>query len=78
MNYFKKCTVCVPPERHPGCQSHCRHYAEGKAAYDRDKARANKHREADLYSCGAMMANRDRTAKQNKTNKGYRRLSNVC
>lgn len=78
MNYFKKCTECVPPERRPGCQSYCRHYEESRAAYDRDKAKANKYREADLYSCGTMLANRDRTAKQIKANKGYRRFSGYC
>ena len=76
MNYFERCAKCVPPERHPGCQDHCRHYAEGRAAYDRDKAKANKHREADLYSCNAVMTRRDRAVKRIKANKGYRRPSN--
>lgn len=41
-NYFKDCQKCVPPERHPGCHAVCPRYAEGKAEYEADKARANK------------------------------------
>lgn len=76
MNYFEHCVKCVPPERYPGCQDHCQYYAEGKAAYDSDKAKANKHREADLYSSNAVRSQRDRTAKRIRRNKGYRRLTN--
>lgn len=75
MNYFEHCVKCVPPERHPGCQDHCRYYAEGKAALDRDKAKANKHREADLYSRDTVMSRRDKAAKRISKNKGYRRLT---
>lgn len=78
MNYFEHCAKCVPPERHPGCQDQCRYYAESKAAYDKDKAKANKHREADSYSRNAVMNRKDRTAKRIKANNGYRRLSNNC
>lgn len=75
MNYFEHCTKCVPPERYPGCQDHCRYYAEDKAAYDKDKARANKHREAELYYRYSGMIRKNEAAKQTKKTKGYRRLS---
>ena len=60
MNYFEKCQYCKPPTRYPGCQDHCEHYAEAKARYDADKAKAmgcpslkyyaNEHKAANLDS----------------------------
>lgn len=42
MNYFECCHKCVAPKRYPGCSGKCPEYAEARAKYDADKAKANE------------------------------------
>ena len=65
-NYFEKCQHCVPPERHPGCQDHCGHYAEAKAKYEADKSKYNKNISLKNYCNERKAANQDGAAKYNK------------
>ena len=37
-----KCRYCKPPERHPGCQSHCPHYQEWKKKHDEEMKQLKK------------------------------------
>ena len=65
-NYFEKCQHCVPPERHPGCQDHCEHYATAKAKLEADKAEYNKTTQLKYYINEHRTENRDYAAKYNK------------
>lgn len=63
VNYFEKCQHCKPPERHPGCQDHCGHYATAKAKFEADKAKANKYLSVKYYLNENKAANLDSMAK---------------
>lgn len=39
------CKGCVPPQRYPGCHSHCSRYLEEKAKYDALKEEDRKKRD---------------------------------
>lgn len=58
-NYFEKCQKCVPPERKPGCQDHCPHYAEAKAKYNADKAKRDEGKQVWQYCMDKAMDNND-------------------
>ena len=49
-NYFEECQKCVPPKRHPGCHGTCPDYAESRAKFDADKAKADAGRELKYYT----------------------------
>ena len=50
MAAFEHCHFCKPPVRHPGCQSHCPHYAEDVAKIQAAKAEEKRQsQENDDY-----------------------------
>ena len=63
INYFEKCQYCVPPERHPGCQDHCPHYAEARARWDADKAKKDEGKDVWHYCHDRGLKSRDGVAK---------------
>ena len=66
INYFERCQHCVPPERHPGCQDRCEHYAEAKAKYEADKVKLNGNVALRNYIKNHNAAHKDSTAKYKK------------
>lgn len=69
MNYFERCQKCPPDERHPGCQDHCKHYAESKAKYEADKDKYNKKCPLKYYINEHNAAVKDGIAKYNARRK---------
>ena len=41
---FDCCIPCKPPDRYPGCHSHCQRYIEAKAKHDQEKAIVDRKR----------------------------------
>lgn len=76
MNYFECCHYCVPPKRYPGCSGKCPDYAEGRAKYEADKAKANKYRTANTYTqetIGRIVNSRAMRRIKNQGHKWYKR-----
>ena len=65
-NYFEKCQHCVAPVRHPGCQDHCPHYAEARARFDADKAKANQTKSIKDYINDSLAVSTDGINKYRK------------
>ena len=44
MMAIKCCKLCKPPDRYPGCHSHCEKYIEEKAQYEQATAAARREK----------------------------------
>ena len=63
------CRNCL--DRYPGCHQYCKKYKKERAEYDRQKAEANKNRDAYYYSVERMYRINERQAKDKKSHRTF-------
>lgn len=71
-SYPFSCKGCT--ERHPGCHATCETYKRERAEYEKQKAKRDKYKEAQIYMNNSIAAKRNYASKVRKEHRGYRRM----